>query len=505
MDLNMKTLTLPATIPVPVRTGLLGLCLFLSGAGVCYGVLTWGTGDPAVRAETVAQPRDAAASAEEPSVIRFETSKWLAAGIKIEPAVRAAITERIWRTGKVALNQDRLAKIHPLVEGIVREVKAGIGQDVRAGEVLAVIDSKELGQAKLDLVKNRLALHAAEHHSEWIKTISGNVEYLLEALTKNVPLVQIEKHLRGRAVGEWRQKLVAAYARREQFQRQFASMEPVHRKGGVSDADFRKAKADFEAAAATYQALWDDIKHESHHQLHEVEQKLREAETAVTISATYLMMMGYTKKEVESMNPVVEGERVSYYAIRAPFAGTVIAKQASYSNRIGPQSQAFVIADLSTVRIEADVPEADMDFLHGLAGKKVRFKPGGRDGPVAEAVVKYSGDLVDKDTRAVTLGAEAANPERRLKPGMFIDVELSKGGDAPGVQVPASAVQRAHTQTFVFVQQGEDEFRRVDVTVGRKAGDMLEISAGLAAGDRVVTQGTFALKSEMLRSQLKED
>jgi len=500
----MKTLTLPHVLPGQIRTALFGLALFLAGAGVCYGVLTWGAPGNEAGAAMIDRGEKSDASAEDSPVFRFEKSKWEAAGIKIEPATLSPFVERIWRTGKVALNQDRLAHIYPLVEGIVREVKAGIGQDVRAGEVLAVLDSKELGQAKLDLVKNRLGLEFAEHEQDWIKTISGNAKYLLEALDKDVPLPQIEKHLRGRPLGEWRQKLIASYARREQFHNQFLDTEPLYRKGAISEAAFRKIKADYESADATYHALWEDIKHESHHQIHVVEQKVREAVTAVTVSVTHLMMMGFSKKEVEAMDPVAEGQQVALYPIRAPFAGTVISKQATFSNRIGPQTQAFVIADLSTVRIEADVPEADMDFLFGLTGKKVRFKPGGRDGPIAEAIVRYPGDLVDKDTRAITLRANAANPERRLKPGMFIDVELSKGEGAPVLQVPASAVQRSNTQTFVFVQQGADEFRRVDVSVGRQAGNMIEITAGLRAGAPVVTEGGFALKSEMLRSQLKE-
>jgi multidrug efflux pump subunit AcrA (membrane-fusion protein) len=484
---------------------LLGVALFLSGAGVCYGILSWGGRDAEAKAEPVRKPGETAASPEESLVIRFEKGKWAAAGIKIEPALRAPINERIWRTGKVALRQDLLAPIYPLVEGIVREVKADIGQDVRAGDVLVVLDSKELGQAKLDLVKNRMALRGAQHHHEWITTISGNVDYLLEALAKDVPLPEIEKQLRGRPVGEWRQKLIASYARHEQWHRQFTEMERLHKDGAVSAANFGKVKADYEAAAATYRALREDIKHESHHQVHEVEQKLHEAETAVTISTTHLMMMGFSAKEVKEMDPVAEGQRVSFFQVRAPRAGTIIAKQAAFSNRIGPQTQAFLIADLSSVRIEGDVPEADMDFLFGLTGKKIRFKPGGRSGPILEAVVKYPGDLVDKDTRAVLLRADAANPERRLKPGMFIDVELSKGEGEPVVQVPMSAVQRAHTDTFVFIQQGEEEFRKVDVSLGRQAGDMVEITAGVSARDPVVTQGAFALKSEMLRGQLKED
>src|SRR5438445_2305892 len=113
---TMKTHMLPATFPIQMRSLLLGVALFLSGAGVCYGVLTWGTRDAEAQADPVGKP---AASAEEPSVVHFDKSKWAAAGIKIEPAIRAPIKERIWRTGKVALNQDLLAHIYPLVEGIV--------------------------------------------------------------------------------------------------------------------------------------------------------------------------------------------------------------------------------------------------------------------------------------------------------------------------------------------------------------------------------------------------
>ena len=81
---------------------------------------------------------------------------------------------------------------------------------------------------------------------------------------------------------------------------------------------------------------------------------------------------------------------------------------------------------------------------------------------------------------------------------------MPRGGAEPVLSVAASAVQRHQGKTFVFVHTGEDEFRRVDVVLGRE-GERVEVRSGLAPGAAVVVDGAFVLKSELLRDQLSGD
>jgi multidrug efflux pump subunit AcrA (membrane-fusion protein) len=100
--------------------------------------------------------------------------------------------------------------------------------------------------------------------------------------------------------------------------------------------------------------------------------------------------------------------------------------------------------------------------------------------------------------------AAAENPDRVLKPGMFVEVELPVGSAEDVVQVPKSAIQADEGATFVFVQEAEEEFVRRDVAVGREGADVVEVTEGLRGGEPIAVRGTFALKAEMMRGELAE-
>jgi len=162
------------------------------------------------------------------------------------------------------------------------------------------------------------------------------------------------------------------------------------------------------------------------------------------------------------------------------------------------------LCDLSRVRIETELTEADLPALRRLHGNTITFRGPGMDEP-QKAEIHYIGSIVDKTTRTIDVDAILDNPGHRLKPGMFVDVELQFGPDAPVVFLPASAVQRHAGATFVFVPKREDQFERVPVRLGRATPQHVEIVEGIAAGQPVVVQGGFALKTEMLRATLNPE
>ena len=129
------------------------------------------------------------------------------------PRQEGSFTETAIVTGKLALNQDRLAHIYSLVDGVVHEVRVGFGDEVRAGDELAVIDSTVVGQAKLSLVKDQLSAGFAKVNHEWNQTIHKNTQALIEALEKATPIPEIERQFHDQPMGEYRQQLISSYAR----------------------------------------------------------------------------------------------------------------------------------------------------------------------------------------------------------------------------------------------------------------------------------------------------
>jgi membrane fusion protein, heavy metal efflux system len=153
------------------------------------------------------------------------------------------------------------------------------------------------------------------------------------------------------------------------------------------------------------------------------------------------------------------------------------------------------MANLATVWVEADIHESDFDSLARSRGGKIRFRSPAYPGREFEGEVTYTGDLVDEKSRRVKLLARAKNPERLLKPGMFVEVQVlsPRGKTAP--LIPAAALLTQGSRMIVYVRTGPDQFtgREVDVEISR--GGTTVVRSGLESGEVVVVEGGFKLKS----------
>ncbi|MBP3957115.1 efflux RND transporter periplasmic adaptor subunit [Gemmata sp. G18] len=472
---------------------LLGLALGTGGAGVIAS--------GALRVPTTTKSSDTEKHPESAKdSVTMSKEKQTAAGIETTPVSAAPFRAHTWRTGRVALNDERVAHISPPVEGIVREVPARLGHTVAAGDVLAVIDCRELSSLKLELVKGRAALATEREAAARTRTTTANAAELLKLLADGTPLADIEKKLADKPIGDWRAQLLSAYTRRGQLRTQLASVRSSA--GAVPESVALKIQSEADAANATYTGLVEDLRYQVKYQVRQAELKLREAETAVDVTRAKLVALGLAPGAVDALDPLAEGAKASLLMVRAPFAGTVVEKHVVLSERVGPQSQLFVLSDLSTVWIQADVFEADLMLLRGLTGRTVTFRSELAGVTERPATVVYTGDLIDKSSRALTLTAEAPNPERALKPGTMVEVGFDTGTSDPVVQVPASAVLRHENKPFVFVATNGDTFVKREVVLGRQSGDAIEITDGVRPGELVVGRGGFVLKSELLKDQM---
>ncbi len=490
--------TAPPRAPFRWRTLLLGALLIAAGAAAgIAGSRAFSSGSPAGKAPDPEKKLDTG------DTVSFSKEKQAAAGVAVVAIQARPLANIAWRTGRIAFNEDRLAHISPPADGIVRKVFAQIGQTVEPDTVLAVIDCRELGLTKLELAKACVALTIERDQLERTRTTGANATELLRLLDTATPLAEIEKKMANRPVGESRALLLTAYTRRSQSRVQLASLKASP--GTVAEISVRKAEAEVETADASYTALVEELRFQVKQQTRQAELKVRGAEVAVDALRGKLMTFGLTAKEAESADPVAEGEKASLLPVKAQFRGTIVDKHVVPSERIDPKSQLFVLADLSNVWVQADVFEADLPTVRGLAGKPILFRSSVAGISERPAAVVYPGDLIDKRSRAMTLTALASNPNRDLKPGMFVEVGFDLTDSTDVLQAPVTAILRHENRPFVFVATGTDTFVRRDVTLGRAAGSVIEITDGLKAGERIVVRGGFVLKSEMLKDQMSGD
>ena len=491
-------------LPRSVRSGI-PLILVLV-AGVIAG--TWlgrkSTDKQAANAVSSAPPEAIAAASASSSTIKFDSAKQAAAGVRVAPVLRRTSNDAIRVTGKIAVDEDRLAHVYSIVEGVLRKADVKLGDDVKAGQELALVDSREVGQIKLDLARRRLEVGFAKTNFQWADTIHKNTQSMIAELLKNPPVPELEDRFRSQPMGDNRHLLVAAYATLQKTQADYNRLNTLREQNVGVEKDFIRAKADFESAAAAYQALLEQLRFTTKQSLLEADQKLQEALTGERMSRAQLLILGYTEKAVDALDPLSEGAAVAHYSIQAPFNGTITAKHAVLSEQVGPQHQLFELADLSRVWLNADVFEKDLSTLDHVVDKRVKFHAAGYPGREFTAEIAHTGSAVDEKTRAIRVVAVAENPDRVLRPGMFVEVLLPLPAERPTIVIPSSAVLGSGADAYVFVEKAPAEFERRSVRLGRTVDEHVQIESGLSDGERVVVAGAFALKSELLKELLAE-
>lgn len=450
-------------------------------------------------APAVARQEPAAAA----EAIAFPKESWKAAGIVIVPAAVGPLEESATLTGRITLNEDRLAHVFPLVEGRIDEVLVGLGDRVTKGQVMAIIQSREVGEARLELVQDRLALGFARRKDQWAQAVAENTESLIELIRSGTPVEEIEHKLTNRPLGEHRDRLMTAYIATAAAKRNLERLTPLKAEGIVGSRQIYEAEAAWDTTRATLQSLLEQLGQDARQAAVMSSQTVQELETRVATDETALEILGFSRDEIAKVDAHA-GQELAHCPIEAPFDGTVISKDVALLEHVGPTNQILGVADLRTVWLSTDIYEAQLPLVAKATGQELNFTSDAWPGKTFTAKIFYTGDIVEKETRTVAMRAVADNADGLLKPGMFVRVTLPGAARASVLQVPESAIQEHEGRSFVFVHAGGDAFERRDVAVGRRSGEIVEIVAGIAPGDKVVTGGGFALKSRLLAGLLEE-
>ena len=227
----------------------------------------------------------------------------------------------------------------------------------------------------------------------------------------------------------------------------------------------------------------------------------------LTVSEHTLRALGLTEADLAGLRTPSPGGSAGRLPVRAPMAGTVIEKHAARGEMAEPGKDLMVLSDLTTVWVWADVQSRDLARLlaadqRGAVAVEVTVTA--FPGQPFKGVLDYVGATMNEQTRTVKVRATVNNAELRLRPGMFCEVAIALGqGPAEAIlAVPQTAVFSDAGQDFVFLHWKDDFFVRQDVRKGREFFGMVELLNGLQAGDTIVTDGAFLLKSDVLREKM---
>ena len=351
------------------------------------------------------------------------------AGIEVEIVQPTAIEGSIKATGKVLVTEDRVATIGPVHEGRIVNLYAGQGAYVRKGQRLAELESADIDEAEADYLKAISDLENAQ------RTSTAEVKFQQATYDRTKLLVEKE-------------------------------ITPAK--------NLQQAEHDLDVAKANQTS------------------SIQSAQVALSNARRHLQILGVSDAAINAMSKKTN-VGPSVFPLYSPISGTVVERTGNIGATVGTDANVFKIMDLSSVWIDANVFEKDLERVR--VGQLVNVKvPAFPEATFTGHVILIS-TTVDPDTRTVQVRTQVANPDGRLKPDMFANVEIVTAGRRQAISVPLSAVLDDGGKSVVFVADGNNYVKK-EVALGLKSDDRVEIVQGLNPGDHVVTKGNYLLMEQ---------
>lgn len=188
------------------------------------------------------------------------------------------------------------------------------------------------------------------------------------------------------------------------------------------------------------------------------------------------------------------GSRIADRTIRAPFAGIVGLRTASPGQFMRPGDQIGTLDDISEIRLDFDVPETQISRVAG--GVEIVARTAAYPDRTFTGVIADVDSRINPTTRTVRVRAMLPNADEMLRPGMLLTVEV-RSNPRQAMAIPEMAILDQADGAYVYrvvAREGGQAVDLVRITTGQRSGGMAEVLTGLAAGDRVITEGVQSVR-----------
>jgi membrane fusion protein, heavy metal efflux system len=255
-------------------------------------------------------------------------------------------------------------------------------------------------------------------------------------------------------------------------------------------ASYLKARDVFQLADKFYQRAQDLYAHHAIAQadLEQAQSNRTQAQADFESSADAIRVLG-----IENPETIVTKPPSPEIPLYSPVAGEVVDRLCSPGQLLAASTtQCFTLSDMSSVWILINIYQNDLAYVH--VGDPVTIHNESYPG-VMRGKIEYISAALDPNTRTLQARIEAANPGERLKKEMYVTAEVQAGMIPNALFVPNSSVLRdEQNMPYVYLQNGQRQFTRRDVTLGESQGGKTQILTGLQANDRVVGDGSLFLQ-----------
>ena len=188
--------------------------------------------------------------------------------------------------------------------------------------------------------------------------------------------------------------------------------------------------------------------------------------------------------------------------LKAPIDGVIVERKSAAGEQVDKAKEIFTISEPTNLWVIAEIKERDIGAVK--VSQDASFSVLAYPGETFRGKVVRLGNQVEAESRTLEVRIEVSNADGRLKPGMFADVEITTTILQDIIVIPDSALQTDEENQIIFVALDGNKFQKRVVKLGMEQRGRAQVLEGLKVGEKIVTDGSFILKSEMLKGELGE-
>ena len=422
------------------------------------------------------------------------------AGIQTTRAGGAEIHQVVQLSGEIGLHEKYVAHVVPRLDAMVIRVKKDLGDPVKKGDILAILDSRELADAKSEYLTAVKQAEPIRVELDRQKLVNTNTGIMLDLLEKELDLDTLYEKINALVLGESRAQIVPAYGRLIRSKAVFEREQSLYKKKISSKSEYLLAMEEYKSAEAQYIALREKIAYDNKLALLEKQRRLEQATLEIKTLAQKLRALGLTSREINNLSHEQKA-RFTRFELRSEINGEVIQKHIAVGESVKKDFDVFVLADLSEVWVNIAVPVKHLNQVQLGQQVTVRTEKLGLE---AKGKLTYLGAVIDEKTRTVTGRVVISNKKRVWRPGMYVTVNLIQDSRKVPLAVPPDAIQTIRDWSVVFIKIG-DQYEARPLELGENDGSQVEVLSGLAVGDEYVYKNSFAVRAEIGKSAATHD
>lgn len=422
------------------------------------------------------------------------------AGIQTTPVGPADIHSRVQLNGEIGLHEKYVAHVVPRLDAMVTSVKKDMGDPVKKGDVLAILDSRELADAKSEYLSTLKKSEPVEVQLARQQLINANTQTMLDLLEQGLDLDALYLKINKLVLGESRAQIVPAYATLIRSKAVYEREQSLFKKKISSRSEYLLAMEEYKSAEAKYISLREKIAYDNRLALLEKQKNVENARLEIKTMGQKLKALGLSSWEVKNLSDD-QRDRFTRFELRSEISGEVIQKHIAVGESVKKDFDVFLVADLSKVWVNIAIPVKYLNIVK--LGQQVTVKAE-KLGLDARGPLTFLGALIDEKTRTVIGRVVIPNKKRQWRPGMYVTAELVQESRRVPLAVPADAIQTINEWSVVFIKIG-DQYEARPLEIGQSDGVWVEVLSGLQPGVEYVNQNSFAVKAEIGKSAATHD